>query len=83
METTTVEQILADIVSAKKSGKWLSCTYRINTDKGIFSLGVKCFGLWCQRMEICGMADSVPEQKTIKSFKQAFTDTVDSLVRCL
>lgn len=83
METTTIDQILADIIAAKKSNKWLSCTYRINTDKGIFSLGVKAYGLWVQRLECCNLCDTIPEQKTIKAFKLEFMNSINSIIRSL
>lgn len=83
METTTLEQILADIQAAAKAKKWTCCTYRINTDKGVFSLGVKAYGKWAQRVECCGIADTVPEQKTWRAFNAAFYDSVNSIVRSL
>jgi hypothetical protein len=81
METTTIEQILADIRAASKANKWLFCTYRINTDKGIAPLGVKAFGKWVQRMECWGLCDGVSEQKTWKAFDAEFTRVVNSMVR--
>ena len=83
METTTIDQIFADIQAAAKAKKWVSCTYRINTDKGVFSLGVKAFGKWVQRMECCGITDSIPEQKTWKALKAELHATVNAIVRSL
>ena len=80
MNTTSLDQIISDILQARKDKKWLSCTYRINTDNGIFSFGVKAFGLWVQRVECCGLTDSIPEQKTVKAFKEAFTKLFNSMV---
>lgn len=80
METTTIQQILADIATAKKNKRWLSCTYRINTDKGVFSMGVKAYGWWVQRMQICEVCDGIPEQKTKKAFDAAFVSLVNSIV---
>jgi hypothetical protein len=83
METTTIEQIFADIQAAAKAKKWVCCTYRINTDKGVFSLGVKAYGRWVQRMECCGLATTVEEKKTWRAFNTAFHDSVNGLVRSL
>lgn len=83
METTTLEQILADIQAAAKTKKWVCCTYRINTDKGVFSLGVKAYGKWVQRVECCGIVDTVPEHKTWRAFNAAFHDSVNAIVRSL
>ena len=83
MNTTTLEKILLDIVAARKAKKWVCCTYRINTDKGIFSLGGKVYGWWAQRIECCGITDTIPEQKTIKAFSKLFFDSVNSIVRSL
>jgi hypothetical protein len=81
METTPIFQIVADIREASKANKWISCTYQIRTDEGVASLGVKAFGKWVQRMELLGMADGIPEQKTWKAFEGEFNRVLDSMVR--
>ena len=82
-ETTTIQQILADIRENGKAGKWTSCTYRINTDKGVYTLGVKAFGKWCQRLELVDMRSDIAGQNTWKAFDSAFIAEVDRMVRCL
>ncbi len=81
METYTLDQIV-DLILANK-GKWTISTFKINTDRGIFSLGVKAFGKWAQRIECCGIADGVPEQKTQKAFRAEFHKTVTAIVSSL
>lgn len=83
METVTIDHIFADMQSAAKAKKWLNCTYRINTDKGVFSLGIKAFGKWVQIVECCGIADSIPEQKTWRTAKAELHATVNAIVRSL
>lgn len=83
METVTLDQIFADMQAAAKAKRWLSCTYRINTDKGILPLGIKAFGKWVQIVQCCGISDSIPEQKTWKAAKAELHATVNAIVRSL
>jgi hypothetical protein len=80
-ETTTVSQVIEDAKAAAKLGKWLSCTYRIATDRGTFSLGIKAFGRWVQVLQCVDMKSSIPGQLTWKAFERALRDEVDGIVR--
>ena len=44
-------------------------------------VGVKAFGRWVQRMECNGIRTDVPEQKTIRAFKQHVIAAVVSIAR--
>lgn len=79
----TSEQVAEAIANNARTGKWLSCTFTIATDKGPTGLGVKAFGKWVQRLEICHLVDGVPEQKTLKALKTETIKTIDAMVRAL
>ena len=83
MPISTLDQICDHMQTAARNKKWLCCTFRIATPKGEFSLGIKSFGKWVQRIECCGLVDSIPEQKTYKALRAEFIATVNRIVSCL
>lgn len=68
-QAQTVQAVAQAIADNAKTKQWLSCTFQVQTEKGVFSVGVKAFGKWVQRIECCGFVDGVPEQKTLKALR--------------
>ena len=74
MENThTIETLTALIVGNAKHKKWLSAHFQITHNGELYSLGVKAFGRWVQRLELCGIVSNVPEQKTNKRMGELVT----------
>ena len=65
----TIEQVAQAIADNVKTKQWLSCTFQVVTERGTFSVGVKAFGKWVQRIECLDMVDGIPEQKTVKAVR--------------
>lgn len=76
METLTIDQLAQLIADNAKTKKWISATFQVQTDKGTFSVGVKAFGKWVQRLEACGLRWDVPEQKTVKALREQSAETL-------
>jgi len=60
-----------------KTKKWLNCTVKLQLESGIYSCGIKAFGKWVQRIEVCGLVESIPEQKTNKALAAELTKLLD------
>ena len=81
MKYYTIADIVEAIVANVKTGKWLSCTFPMQGDEGIpISVGVKAYGRWVQRIQLAGMCDGIPEQKTIKALRAEATAMLTSMV---
>ena len=77
MSTNSTPKEIADAICANaKTGKWLSCTFDMETDDpmGAIAVGIKAYGLWVQRIECAGMVDGIPEQRTQKALRAAVLD---------
>lgn len=58
------------------------CRYDVSLPDGTTkALGVKAYGKWVQRVELCGMVDGIPEQKTLKALKEKFADLINNMVK--
>lgn len=82
MEILTVGGVAAEVAKNAKSGKWLSCSFRVQAPghaDGVV-VGVKAFGRWVQRIECCDICDGLPEQKTIKALKSATADLINRIL---
>lgn len=62
-----------------KTKQWLNCTVSITLGNDTFNVGIKAFGKWVQRIELCGIVESIPEQKTNK----ALVDELSKLLDCI
>ena len=77
MSTNSTPKEIADAICANaKTGKWLSCTFSMETDDPARpqKVGVKAYGLWVQRIECAGMVDGIPAQRTQKALRAAVLD---------
>jgi hypothetical protein len=83
MNTTPIDTILDNMIACAKDKRWHSATYNINTDKGVFALGVKSYGKWVQRVQLCEYTDEVPEQRTYKALREEFIALVNRMVASL
>lgn len=64
-----------------KTKQWISCTVPVTRNDGqTFSVGVKAFWKWVQRLECVGLCDGQPEQKTIKAMSAGLSDLLDSMI---
>lgn len=79
----SIDQVAQAIADNVKTKKWLSCTFQVQTEKGVFSVGVKTFGKWVQRVECCGMADGLPEQKTVKALREESARLIGRMLACV
>lgn len=61
-----IDQITKAIADNAKTQKWLTCHFDMEYKGATYKLGVKSFGRWVQRLELCGVVSDVPEQKTNK-----------------
>lgn len=77
----TPQELADQIVANVKTNKWLSATFDI--DSLPHRVGVKAYGRWVQRIECCGIYDSIPEQKTNKALRAAVIETLDRIQRSL
>jgi hypothetical protein len=77
----TIDDLTKLVATNAKTKQWLNCTYQI--DGFPAGVGIKAFGLWVQRVECCGIADSVPEQKTQRALRAALTETLQGMQRSL
>lgn len=78
----TIEQVVQEVANNAKLGKWLSCRYDVSLPDGTTkALGVKAYGKWVQRVELCGMVDGIPEQKTLKALKEKLADLINNMVK--
>lgn len=80
MQNFTPEEIAAAICANAKTKKWLSCTFPMQTRSGVFSVGVKSFGLWVQIVECHGLRDGIPEQRTQKALRAEVLALLSSMV---
>lgn len=60
-----------------KSNKWLNCTVSVTLQNTTFNVGIKAYGKWVQRIELCGIVESVPEQKTNRALGAELTKLLD------
>lgn len=65
----TIDTLIDAIADNAKSGQWLSSHFWVTHGGVNHFIGIKAFGKWVQRIEVCGLVDSVPEQKTLKALK--------------
>lgn len=72
------------IVKNHNSGKWLSCTQKVELGYNAQAVyvGVKAYGKWVQIMEINGVKGSTSEKKTIKAFRVEVEELLNGLLRC-
>lgn len=80
MTNYTISEVIDAVAANVKSGKWISCTFPVSTDKGVFSIGVKAFGKWVQRVECVGMADGLSEQKTVKALRSELENLINRMI---
>jgi hypothetical protein len=80
MDTVTVDQLCAIVAQNAKSKKWISCTFKVQTDRGVFPVGVKAYGLWVQRVECLAMCDGVPEQKTQRALRAQLAELLTRML---
>ena len=64
-----------------KSNKWLSGYYDVEISGVTYSIGIKAYGKWVQRLECNGKITSVEECKTLKAFSAAIESEI--LLCCL
>lgn len=69
----TLDEFIKIVVSNAKTRKWLNCTTTVQHEGVAYSIGIKAFGLWVQRIQINGLMSDVSEQKTQKAFTAALT----------
>jgi hypothetical protein len=77
----TIDDLTKLVAANAKTGRWLSGTYTIAGFPA--GVGIKAYGLWVQRVECCGIADGVPEQKTQRAMRAALTETLQGIQRSL
>lgn len=78
-----IEDVVEEVVKNANSGKWLSCTFRVEAPDGTeHGLGIKAFGKWVQRVEVCGLVDGLPERKTLKALRASLTDLLTRMLKC-
>lgn len=65
----TPSEVAIRIADNAKYKQWLSCTFQVSRSQGVFSVGVKAYGKWVQRIECGGVSDGLPEQRTIKALR--------------
>ena len=83
MSIETIESLADKIAANAKTQKWLSCHFQVQTENGVFPVGVKAFGKWVQRIECCGMRGDVAETKTLRDLKAGFISQMHAIVRGL
>lgn len=62
-----------------KTKQWLNCTVPVTLHNTTFNVGIKAYGKWVQRIELCGIVESVPEQKTNKALALELTKLLDCI----
>ena len=79
--TATPETIAQAVADNAKSGRWLSCTFQVqHPDGALLSVGVKAFGRWVQRIECAGLADGIPEQRTLRDLKARTAEIIRAML---
>jgi hypothetical protein len=78
-----IEQVSKAIADNAKSNQWLSCHFELEHNGQAYKLGVKAFGRWIQRMELCGIVSNVPEQKTNKRLVELCNAEILVLLRSI
>ena len=82
-EYSTVGQIVDAVITQAKAKQWLSCTYRVRDERaaqGYYSVGIKSYGLWVQRVEVGGLRDGLPEQKTERAMRAALITLIHTML---
>lgn len=82
----TIQEIAKAIADNAKTGKWLSCQFQVEHPQavgGSYSVGVKAFGKWVQRLECVGLVDSIPEQKTLKALQEKVIESLEGMAKQL
>ena len=78
-----IDQIVKAIQDNTKTNKWLSCHFDLEHNGQVYKLGVKSFGRWVQRLELCGVVSNVPEQKTNKRLAELCTLEINVLLKSI
>ena len=73
MTTMTLPEFTKMVTDNANTNRWLNCTTPVQHEGSTYSIGIKAFGLWVQRMEVNGLRSDVSEQKTKKAFSAALT----------
>ena len=60
-----------------KTKQWINCTVPLQLENGAYQCGIKAYGKWIQRIELCGIVESIPEQKTNKALSAELTKLLD------
>jgi hypothetical protein len=60
-----------------KTKQWLNCTVPVTLQNTTFNVGIKTYGKWIQRIELCGIVESIPEQKTNNALSAELTKLLD------
>ena len=79
----TIESVAAEVVANVKTKKWLSCTFQVQTDKGVFGVSLKAFGKWVQIIQCCGIRSDVPECKTLRELREKTETEIRAILRSL
>ena len=79
----TLNEYLALVLNNVNTNKWLNCTESVVIDNKMYSIGIKAFGKWVQRIEICGLVSNIPEQKTKKALKSLLENEILKIVNKL
>lgn len=76
----TVDEFVKMVVSNAKTKRWINCTMPVEYGSRVYSVGIKAFGLWVQRVEANGLVGGVNEHKTQKGLTAELTATLTSML---
>lgn len=66
----TITELTNLVASQAKNKTWLSGQFEIQNNGETYKIALKSFGKAVQRLECNGYISNVPEQKTVKRFKE-------------
>lgn len=79
--TYTIDQFVDLVIqnARAKPARWLNCTVQIEGFPA--GVGVKAHGRWVQRVECSGIADGLPEARTLAQLRTDLTDLLGRIQR--